>query len=152
MALLFAAGFTAVAAGGAGASSALGSMLGPRPAVASADLMRDGIAAFRNKDYEKARTIFRRLACRGNATAETLLGTMALNGQGGPRDEAIAAAWFLRAARRGHVPAQLALADSFARGRGVPKDLDRARALAQAAAVQGDPAAGNLAERLAAAN
>ena len=42
----------------------------------------------------------------------------------------------------------MALADSFARGRGVPKDLARARTLAQAAAVQGQPGAAQLAARV----
>ena len=131
----------------------------PLPAVAAApkllaapqtddEIMEAGLIAFRKGDHGAARAHFRMLAGRGDATAETLLGTMAANGQGGPKDEAVAAAWFLRAARRGYAPAQLALADSFARGRGVPKDLARARTLAQAAAVQGQPGAAQLAARV----
>jgi TPR repeat protein len=73
---------------------------------------------------------------------------MSARGQGIERNEAIAAAWFLRAARRGYAPAQLALADAFARGSGVPQDRARARALAKAAASQGQPGAAQLASRM----
>jgi hypothetical protein len=102
------------------------------------------MAAFRRGDHAAARVHFRLLAARDVPVAETLLGTMAANGQGGPRDDAEAAAWFLRAARRGYAPAQLALADCFARGRGVAPDPRRAAALARAAAAQGQPGAAAL--------
>jgi TPR repeat protein len=110
--------------------------------------MARGLSAFRKGDYAAARRDFRQLAQRDIPAAETLLGTMTANGQGGPRDEAVAAAWFLRAARRGYGPAQLALADAFAEGRGVPRDLVRANELAKAAAGQGQPGAAQLAARL----
>lgn len=111
-------------------------------------ILQKGLAAFQSGDHVVARAHFRTLAARGDPAAETLLGTMTANGQGGPKDEAVAAAWFLRAARRGYAPAQLALANSFARGRGVPKDLSRAKTLAQAAAVQGQRGAAQLAARV----
>ncbi|WP_199555480.1 tetratricopeptide repeat protein [Sandaracinobacteroides hominis] len=111
-------------------------------------LMQTALAAFRRGDHAEARRSFRLLAQRDIAAAETLLGTMAANGQGGPKDDAIAAAWFLRASNRGYAPAQLALADAFAKGKGVPQDKGRARALAKAAAVQGQPGAAQLASRL----
>jgi TPR repeat protein len=110
--------------------------------------MQDGLVAFHRGEHKAARSHFRTLANRGNPAAETLLGTMSANGQGGPKDDAVAAAWFLRAARRGYAPAQMALADSFARGRGVPKDLNRAKGLARAAAVQGQPGAAQLVARV----
>ena len=68
-------------------------------------LMQTALAAFRRGDHAEARRSFRLLAQRDIAAAETLLGTMAANGQGGPKDDAIAAAWFLRAASRGYAPA-----------------------------------------------
>lgn len=149
---VLAAGVLAMALPVSGASPTPGgaraaSKLLPVPQADDA-IMEAGLAAFRKGDHGTARVHFRTLASRGDATAETLLGTMAANGQGGPKDEAVAAAWFLRAARRGYAPAQMALADSFARGRGVPKDLARARTLAQAAAVQGQPGAAQLAARV----
>ena len=148
---VLAAGVLAIALPVSGASPLPAvSAPGKRVAAAQADdaIMEAGLLAFRKGDYGQARAHFRTLAGRGDATAETLLGTMAVNGQGGPKDEAVAAAWFLRAARRGYAPAQMALADSFARGRGVPKDLGRAKTLAQAAAVQGQPGAAQLAARV----
>jgi TPR repeat protein len=114
----------------------------------TATLMERGLQAFNAGRHAEARTLFRLLAQRDIPSAETLLGTMAAKGQGGPRDEAVAAAWFLRAARRGYAPAQLALANAFTHGRGVPQDGARAKALAKAAAAQGQPGAAQLAARL----
>lgn len=122
-------------------------MLRPAPAPTTSQLLSTGLDAYNSGDHVAARTVFRQLAQRDVAAAETLLGTMAANGQGGPRDDAVAAAWFIRAARRGYAPAQLALADAFARGRGVKQDKSRAQALAKAAAVQGQPGAAQLAAR-----
>jgi TPR repeat protein len=123
--------------------------LAPTPAPPTAELLTTGLQAYNSGDHVTARAIFRQLAQRDVAAAETLLGTMTANGQGGPRDDAVAAAWFLRAARRGYAPAQLALADAFARGRGVKQDNARAQALARAAAIQGQPGAAQLAARFA---
>jgi len=103
--------------------------------------MNTGLAAFHRGDHAQARQIFRQLAHREVPAAETLLGTMAANGQGGPQDDAVAAAWFIRAARRGYAPAQMALADSYSRGRGVKQDRGLALQLARAAAIQGQPGA-----------
>jgi TPR repeat protein len=119
------------------------------PTASTTDLLSTGLEAYNRGDHATARALFRQLAERDVAAAETLLGTMTANGQGGPRDDAVAAAWFLRAARRGYAPAQLALADAFARGRGVKKDTARAQALARAAAIQGQPGAAQLAARFA---
>jgi len=99
------------------------------------------LSAFRRGDHRAARATFRTLAGQNVPAAETLLGTMAMKGQGGPQDAAVGAAWFMRAARRGYAPAQLALADSFAKGRGVAKNPARAMALGKAAAAQQHPGA-----------
>jgi TPR repeat protein len=112
-------------------------------------LLARAMASFNRGDHESARRDFRLLAQRDVPAAETLLGTMAANGQGGPRDDAVAAAWFLRAARRGYGPAQLALANAFAEGRGVRRNLPRAADLARAAAGQGQPGAAAFAARVA---
>lgn len=103
--------------------------------------LASGLSAFQRGDYPAAHATFRALAAQNVPAAETLLGTMAVKGQGGPKDDAVGAAWFMRAARRGYAPAQLALADSFAKGRGVPKNPERAMALAKAAAAQQHPGA-----------
>ncbi len=129
-------------------------LLGASPAAArppaTADLMRDGLAAYEAGDHAAARTLLRQAAARNVAAAETLLGVMAANGEGGPASDAVAAAWFLRAARRGYAPAQLALADRFARGRGVPRDARRARLLARAAAAHDLAGASDVLGRTAA--
>lgn len=121
----------------------------PAPAPLSNDtLLARGVQSFRSGDHAAAARDFRVLARRDVPAAETLLGTMAANGQGMPRNEAVAAAWFLRAARRGYGPAQLAFANAFAEGRGVPRNLPRAAELARAAAGQGQPGAAEYAARL----
>lgn len=133
----------------AGARPALAVQAQPQAVPLSNDsLLARGVGSFRQGDYAGAARDFRILARRDVAAAETLLGTMAANGQGGPRNDAVAAAWFLRAARRGYGPAQLALANAFAEGRGVRRNLPRAAELARAAAGQGQPGAAEFAERL----
>lgn len=107
-----------------------------RAEVPTEKLLREGVAAFERGDYQLARKHMRALAAREVAAAEVLLGTMAANGQGGPREPAIAAAWYLGAARRGHPAAQLALSHAFATGTGVPQNRERALALARAAAAR----------------
>ncbi len=136
---------------GAGPSAGPQSAFGPAdPATAlpTDRLLTRAVAAFEDGDYAAAHRDFRILAQRDVPAAETLLGTMAANGQGAPRNDAVAAAWFLRAARRGYGPAQLALANAFAEGRGVSRNLPRAAELARAAAGQGQPGAADFAARL----
>ncbi|MFN3370625.1 MAG: tetratricopeptide repeat protein [Sphingomonadaceae bacterium] len=137
------AGLLLASAPASAGGSAIASMRAPTEV-----LMADALAHYRAGRHAEARRLFRLLAERQQPAAETLLGVMAANGMGGPADEAVAAGWFLRAARRGYVPAQLALANSFARGRGVRADPARARALAEAAAVQGQPGAATVLGRL----
>ncbi len=137
----------------AGVGPAAGAEAARRPAAVATTLPTDvllsrGVAAFEDGDYAAAARDFRILAQRDVPAAETLLGTMAANGQGAPRNDAVAAAWFLRAARRGYGPAQLALANAFAEGRGVRRNLPRAAELARAAAGQGQPGAADFAARL----
>lgn len=136
--------------------AAVGGLSAPAPAAPAGvvalrmpteRLMADAMASYSAGRHAEARRLLRLLAHRQQPAAETLLGVMVARGLGGPADEAAAAGWFLRAARRGYVPAQLALADSFQRGRGVRPDPARARLLAEAAAVQGQPGAGALLSR-----
>lgn len=107
-------------------------------------LLELGVSTYNAGDYAAARRHFRVLAAREVAAAETMLGIMAAKGQGGPREPAIAAAWYLRAARRGHPAAQLALAHAFATGQGVRRDYERALALASAAHAAEQPGAAEL--------
>ncbi|MFA7440564.1 MAG: hypothetical protein WCZ66_06300 [Sphingomonadaceae bacterium] len=106
------------------------------------------IAAFQSGDYAVANSLLRELAEREIPAAETLLGTMAANGEGSAQNHAVAAGWFLRASRRGYAPAQLALALAFAQGRGVKRSDERALSLARAAARGQQPGAAELIEQL----
>lgn len=113
------------------------------PAAAAAPrwalpMLESSLAAYDRSDYATARTGFRQLADQGSAIAETMLGAMAANGQGGPRDLATAATWWLRAANRGYPPAQLAVAQAFARGAGFNADRGTAYVWARLAAMHGD--------------
>jgi TPR repeat protein len=137
---------TAASAIPTAATSAPGAL--PAAQLSNDTLLARGITAFHKGDYAAASRDFRLLARREVPAAETLLGTMAANGQGSPPNDAVAAAWFLRAARRGYGPAQLALANAFAEGRGVARNLPRAQQLARAAAGQGQPGAAEFAARL----
>jgi TPR repeat protein len=54
---------------------------------------------------------------------------MAARGLAGPKNPAIAAAWYVRAAEQDHVPAIRALAAAYRRGEGVVQDEARANVL-----------------------
>ncbi|MCS6986169.1 MAG: hypothetical protein NZM40_01780 [Sphingomonadaceae bacterium] len=105
-----------IAAWGIAASLAAGAAAAPTgTADQAAELWARG-------QYAAARPLLRRLALEGDADAMTLLGLMAARGLAGPRDPAVAAAWYLKAAEHDHVPALRALADAFRRGEGVVRD------------------------------
>jgi TPR repeat protein len=65
------------------------------------------------------------LAAQGNAYAETYLGLMDANGQGGPQDYGRAIGWYRKAADQGYAPAQFNLGVMFATGQGGPQDYGR---------------------------
>ena len=116
------------------------------PGWASATL-QSGLAYYAAGDFAGARPRLQALADRGSAIAETMLGVMALRGQGRARDPATAVSCWLRAANRGYAPAQLALAKAMARGEGVGVDRESAWVWARLAA--SDALVGNDAARLA---
>ncbi len=80
-------------------------------------------------------------ARNGNVAAATYLGSLYENGQGVPRDDAMAAHWFAFAARRGDPVAQNNLAMMYQTGQGVPQDTRRAIELYRQAAGQGNETA-----------
>jgi TPR repeat protein len=61
-------------------------------------------------------------AARGNAHAQTILGSMYADGRGVPQNYAEAAAWYRRAAEQGNPAAQYRLGLLFDKGLGVPLD------------------------------
>ncbi|MGB9197426.1 MAG: GAF domain-containing protein [Terriglobales bacterium] len=80
----------------------------------------------------------RKLAEQGDADAEWQLGILYHNGDGVPKDDAIAVQWFERAAEQGYVNAQSTLGAYYEAGRGVPQDFSKAYTWSVLALAQGD--------------
>ena len=80
----------------------------------------------------------RQLADRGNPDAEWQLGVLYHDGDGVPKDDALAVQWFERAAQQGYVRAQSTLGAYYWAGRGVPQDFSKAYFWSQLALAQGD--------------
>jgi TPR repeat protein len=81
-----------------------------------------GLAAFKNKDYQKAFQEFKAGADAGQAEAEFDLGVMYAQGFGVRRDLTAAANWYRKAADQGNAEAQFALGQMYGHGWGVPRD------------------------------
>ncbi len=80
----------------------------------------------------------RSAAERGDASAQFIVATRYLDGEGVTQDVTSAAHWYQKAARAGLAPAQYRLATLFERGRGVPKDSATALIWYERAAAQGN--------------
>jgi hypothetical protein len=92
--------------------------VGPAEAGAS----QDGIAALSRHDYVAAVRIFRPMAERGDARAQTYLGYMYANGYGVPQNYIVSARWYAVASERGDATAQYLLGLMYDKGHGVPQD------------------------------
>lgn len=90
---------------------------------ASAQSMRQGVAAFNRQDYQRASRVFIPEAERGNPVAQTYLGFLFENGRGVPQNYTEAAMWYRRAAEQGDSLAQYSLGLLYDRGQGVPRDI-----------------------------
>jgi TPR repeat protein len=90
---------------------------------ASAQSLRQGIAAFDGRNYAVASRIFIPLARRGNASAQTYLGFLFETGRGVPQNYPEAAIWYRCAAEQGDSLAQYSLALLYDKGQGVPQDI-----------------------------
>ena len=82
----------------------------------------DAAAAYSRDDYATALRIWRPLADRGHAGAQTNIGFMYAEGQGVPKDEKLAVLWYRKAAEQGDAIGQYNLGVRYALGKGVPKD------------------------------
>jgi localization factor PodJL len=80
----------------------------------------------------------RQAAERGEASAQFIVATRYLDGEGVAQDLTQAAHWYQKAALAGLAPAQYRLATLFERGRGVPQDAATALVWYQRAAEQGN--------------
>ena len=87
---------------------------------------------------------------RGDASAQFIVATRYLDGEGVPQDVTQAAHWYQKAALSGLAPAQYRLATLFERGRGLPQDAAAALIWYQRAAEQGNVKAMHNAAVLAA--
>ena len=107
----------------------------------------DGVHAPAEQDDAEAQESLglRALAEQGHDLAQFNLGSMYLNGQGVPQDDAEAVRWYRLAADQGHADAQGNLGAMLLNGQGVPQDHAEAVRWFRAAADQGNAfAQGNL--------
>ena len=81
-----------------------------------------GMAAFKNKDYQRAYNEFKAGADAGQAEAEFDLGVMYAQGFFVQRDLNAAASWYRKSADQGNAEAQFALGQMYSHGWGVPRD------------------------------
>ena len=88
-------------------------------------------------DFEETK----RLAERGFAASQTLLGVMYYLGEGVPENKAEAARWYRLAAEQGDVNAQYELGTMYLNGEGVPENDAEAVKGYRLAAEQGDASA-----------
>lgn len=101
--------------------------------------LQKGELAFLQGDYATAKQELTPLAHAGNPVAQTNLGLMLLNGDGGKRDRASALKWFTLAAEQGYAEAQYNLGLIYGKGIGVAKDYDYAYKQFTRAATQNYP-------------
>jgi TPR repeat protein len=87
---------------------------------------KDGMAAYRRGDFERALREWRPLADAGGVEAQFNLGLLYYHGQGVAADPAQAHAWYLEAAQGGYARAQYRVAEMYENGDGVRKDLIQA--------------------------
>jgi hypothetical protein len=98
-------------------------------------------AAYKRNDYRTAFTGFKKLAEKGDASAQSMIGVMYRDGEGIPKDAQKAVFWFRKAAEQGEVLSQFELGHMYANGQGVPEDDHQAAAWYRKAAEQGYPGA-----------
>lgn len=98
-------------------------------------------SAYRTGDFKKAFELAEVNAKRGIVRAQTLLGTLYLNGEGVAVDPEKASKWFVQAAVQGDAYAQNMRGEMFLRGAPAPRDYADATKLFREAALQGLPQA-----------
>ena len=110
-----------------------------------------GRAYYKANNFTAALVQFRKAAERNYAPAQSNLGTMYMNGQGIPKDDAQALFWLRKSADQNYAPAQNNLGVMYQSGAGVPKDIQMAIAWYRKAAEQGNPLAQESLKKLASA-
>ena len=98
-----------------------------------------GLAAFKNKDYQRAYREWKAAADAGQAEAQFDLGVLYAQGRGVSRDLTEAANWYRKSADQGNAEAEYALGQMYSRGWGVPRDeADAMRWFQMANSVESD--------------
>jgi hypothetical protein len=98
----------------------------PAADAAAESPMDVGIAAVEKEDYDKAFSVFLKLAKAGNAEAQYNLAMLYRAGKGTKKDLSESFRWFKQAAEQGISDAQYYLAYMYDNGEGVGKDLQKA--------------------------
>ncbi|WP_179119530.1 tetratricopeptide repeat protein [Ensifer adhaerens] len=88
--------------------------------------MKDAQEAFMRADYQEAYRQSLPEAERGNAAAQSMIGSLYAYGRGVPKDDSQAFHWFKRAADQGDLSAQYAVSQLYETGRGVERDTQAA--------------------------
>ena len=86
----------------------------------------DGMAAYERQDYATALAKWRSAAQRGNRSAQALIGTMYLEGEGVAQNYKEAVRWYKLAAQQGDTLGQFSLGFMYANGQGVAQDYKEA--------------------------
>jgi len=107
--------------------------------LAGANELYAGEQAFAREDYARAAAIFIREAERGDAVAQTYLGSMYTSGRGVPQDYVTAVQWLRRASDHGYPAAQFLLGMMFDKGHGVKQDFVEAEILLDLATAHAEP-------------
>ena len=105
--------------------------------VAKANAFDDAGAAYDKGDYAQAIKLWRPMAEKGYAPAQSNLGVTYQNGQGVTQDYREAVKWYRLAAAQGYAGAQFNVGAMYANGRGVPQDHQEAVKWWRLAAAQG---------------
>ena len=83
---------------------------------------------------EQAWPWYRQAAQQGHAKAALMLGLLAANGEGVPKDQSEAARWLAKSGELGNAHAMFLLYNAYREGRGVPRDPAKGRELLEEAA------------------
>jgi hypothetical protein len=118
-------------------SMALGYLLGPMIEKRWSNSPRASQPSFQTAQPQSLAEL-RNLADHGDAEAQWQMAIRYDEGEGVPKDDALAMLWFQLAAEQGHVDAQAHLGAYYWAGRGVPKDLSKAYMWSAIALAGGD--------------
>lgn len=99
-------------------------------APAQAQNFGNGVAAYKGKRYEAARTEFEPLAEAGNADAQYYMGILFALGRGVERDTRQAENWLQKAAQQGHGGAQYSLGAIYLQRSDIPQAINYFKAAA----------------------